>query len=73
MTESVSITKIKAMKGRIRTVLVIMAITPIVAPRANDPVSPMKNLAGGMLNQRNAVLAPQMTPQNEARISRPFA
>ncbi len=26
-----------------------------------------------MLNQRNAVVPPQMTPQNAARINRPFA
>ena len=41
ITESVSITKIKAMNGRIKTVLVSMAITPRVAPSEIEPVSPM--------------------------------
>ena len=41
ITERVFITKIEAMKGRIRTVLVIMAMTPRVAPNDKAPVSPM--------------------------------
>lgn len=73
ITVSVSITKIAAIKGSISTVSVIIAMTPMVAPRESAPVSPMINLAGGMLNQRKPKVDPQMTPQNAARIKRPFA
>ena len=41
MTDSVSITKMNAMKGRMRTVSVSIAMTPSVAPSARAPVSPM--------------------------------
>ncbi len=41
ITEIVSITKMNAMKGSTITELVSIAMTPIVAPRARAPVSPI--------------------------------
>ena len=41
MTDSVSMTKMNPIKGRIRTESVSIAMTPNVAPNASEPVSPM--------------------------------
>ena len=71
ITDSVSITKIKQIKGRTKIVSVSIAITPIVAPSAKEPVSPMKNFAGGMLFHKNAAVAPANTAQKVARINNP--
>lgn len=68
ITDRVSIMKMNPMKGRIRTVSVKKAITARVAPKLRDPVSPMKNLAGGMFDQRKAEVAPMISPQKVARM-----
>ena len=47
-------------------VLVNIATIPSVTPRPIDPVSPIKNLAGFILNQRKASNAPTITAQNVA-------
>lgn len=70
--ERVSITKINPMIGKTATESVNIAITPSVAPSEREPVSPMKNFAGGMLNQTNARVAPAITPQNAANMMSPF-
>ena len=41
MTESVSITKMKPIKGSTSMVSVSIAMTPMVAPMASEPVSPI--------------------------------
>ncbi len=41
ITERASITKIKPIKGSTRVWSVSMAMTPRVAPREREPVSPM--------------------------------
>lgn len=71
ITERVSITKINPIKGSTSTVSVRNAITPMVAPRARDPVSPMKNSAGGTLNHRKAAVAPKITPHRVANMNNP--
>jgi len=72
ITDKVSITKINPMTGRTATESVIIAITPNVAPSDSEPVSPMKNFAGGMLNHTKASVAPEITPQSVLSIISPF-
>ena len=43
--------------------LVATAIAPSAPPSASEPVSPMKIIAGGALNQRNPRPAPTSAPQ----------
>ena len=71
ITERVSITNMNPIKGNTSTLSVRKAITAMVAPRVSEPVSPIKNLAGGTLNQRNAEVAPIINPHNVVRIKRP--
>lgn len=73
MTERVSITNMKPMRGSTATESVIMAITPSVAPRDMAPVSPMMKCAGKMLYQTNPSNAPTNTAQRAARMKRPLA
>ena len=63
MLEPEDKTKSKAMIGRIRTCFVRNATTTRVIVKAIIPVSDIKNLAGGILNQRNASKPPTITKQ----------
>ena len=47
--------------------LVITAMPAIAPPIASEPVSPMKTLAGKLLNQRKPIQAPHMQPATSSR------
>ena len=51
---------------RTRAESVRSAMTASVEPMENAPVSPIKNLAGFILNQRKAIKAPIIAPQKAA-------
>lgn len=70
MTESVSIMKIEVMKTRKIMLPSNNAITPIVAPKASEPVSPIKKAAGGTLNHKKPSVAPTMVAHKAARMNR---
>ena len=66
IVERASINIINPTKGRTYTVFVRNAITPNVIPRLIAPVSPMKNLAGKILNHKKAKIAPVKVAQKIA-------
>ena len=55
------------MIGRSNGAFVRSAIVASAMPSEVAPVSPMKNRAGGILNQRNASMLPMSTPMNAAQ------
>src|SRR5690606_19893899 len=66
ITESVSSTKRPPITASTISCLVATATAPTAPPRASEPVSPMKILAGGALYQRKPRPAPIIAPQNTA-------
>ncbi len=60
-------TRGRAIMGKTRTCSVRKATTARVIVRAIMPVSDIKNLAGGMLCQRKANIAPTSTKQKAAK------
>ena len=66
MTEPEVTTSGIATMGRINAESVKNAIVESVMVNPIMPVSPIKNLAGGMLNQRNAKVAPAKTDEKAA-------
>src|SRR5215468_3463326 len=62
MTDTASSTKRPPMIASTNSCLVMTLIVPSAAPIDNDPVSPMKTIAGGALNQRKPRLAPTIEP-----------
>src|SRR3989338_1833914 len=67
MTDSDSITSTMLINVNSKAVLVSMATMPKVTPKDMEPVSPMINLAGLMLNHKKASKAPMITPQKVAK------
>ena len=72
ISESTLITKGNASIGRSSSVSVIKAIVASAVVRPIVPVSERKNLAGGILNQRNAHNAPVIARQNAAKSPMPI-
>ena len=64
ITDTASSTNSPPMITSTSSCLVMMLIVPSAAPIDNDPVSPMKTLAGGALNHRKPRLAPTIAAQN---------
>ena len=64
MTDAASSTNNPPTIASTSSCLVTMLIAPSAAPIAKDPVSPMKTLAGGALNQRKPSPAPTIAAQN---------
>jgi len=62
ITEKVSKTNKPPAIANTISCLTIIAIDPIVAPKASEPVSPINTFAGGALNQRNPKAAPINAP-----------
>src|SRR3989344_1883614 len=65
--EKYSITKIKLITGKNKAVLVSIATMPKVMPKDIAPVSPIKNLAGLILNHKKANKLPTIIPQKVAK------
>ena len=66
ITETVSSTNRPPTIARTNSCLVITATTPSAPPKDNEPVSPMKTLAGGALNHRKPRPPPTSAPQKTA-------
>lgn len=71
--EPASTTNTAATTGKTNTELVSIATTPSAVPKANEPVSPMKNRAGKILNQVYANTAPTIARQKPAMPKLPCA
>ena len=67
ITEADSTMGTKARNGKTSAALVKRAMTARVTPKGMAPVSPIKNLAGWMLNHKKESNAPTMTAQKTAR------
>ena len=65
-TDKVSRTNKPPIIARRISCLHIIAIEPKDPPKAKDPVSPIKTLAGGALNHRKPKAAPIKEPQKTA-------
>ena len=63
ITESASATKIPPTIANTISCFMSTLVPPRVAPRDNDPVSPIKTIAGGALYQRNPKADPIMAAQ----------
>ena len=66
-TDSASITKIPPSRIKSISVLVMTASPAIAPPSASEPVSPMKMLAGKLLNHRKPMHAPTRQPASSVR------
>ena len=69
ITDTASSTNNPPMIASTSSCLVTMLIVPSAAPIANEPVSPMKTLAGGALNQRKPSPAPTIAAQNTDKLA----
>jgi hypothetical protein len=72
MTENASIKGTNKNKGKNKAVLVYIASIPNKTPKVIDPVSPIKNLAGWILNQRKARTPPITIASKEAKSNLPI-
>ena len=68
MTEKDSIVNKKAIIGRTKTESVRKATTVKAVLKPKMPVSPITNLAGGILNQRKPKREPRTTAQKLAKL-----
>ena len=64
ITETASSTNNPPVIAKTISCLVITPTAPKEPPSANDPVSPIKILAGGALNHKNPKQEPIIDPQN---------
>ncbi len=71
MTEAASMTNRPPTMPSTSSCLVATAMAPRAPPRASEPVSPMKILAGGALYQRKPVPPPMMAAQKMASSPEP--
>ena len=71
MTDKASTKGINKKKGKNKAVLVYIANIPNKTPRVIEPLSPMKNLAGLILNHRKANTPPITTAINVAKSNLP--
>ena len=70
-TDSASITKIPPSRISSTSVLVITARPAIAPPSPSEPVSPMKMLAGKLLNHRKPMQAPTRHAASSVRSASP--
>jgi len=66
-----SIKGINKKNGKNKAVLVYIARNPNKTPKVIEPVSPIKNLAGLILNHRKAKTPPITTAKREAKSNLP--
>jgi hypothetical protein len=71
MTDKASIKGMNKNNGKNKAVLVYIAKIPNKTPKVMDPVSPMKNLAGLILNHRKAKTPPITTAKRDAKSNLP--